>query len=157
MTSKQHKLEYYQIAAAQIDQAIDCYKEGTLQGYICATTLAGAGEEILGKLVSYQLNKSSALEENIISVLAKKGIDEKHKDFSKLKKEFIEMLNKSRNGYKHFKEDFCEEDFDPQIFAEMLINRAIINYDKIRNSITEKMDFFLDLTKAQRSEKKFKQ
>jgi hypothetical protein len=153
LTSKQHRLEYYQIAAAQIDQAIDCYKEGTLQGYICATTLAGAGEEILGKLVSNQLNEPNALEDNVISVLAQNGIDKKHKDFEKIKKEFIDVLNAPRNGYKHFKEDFCEKDFDPQLFAEMLINRAIINYGKIRNAITEKMDFFLDLTKKQRSKK----
>jgi len=148
-----HHLEYYLIASIQIDKAIDSYLEGTLGGYICATTLAGAGEEILGKLLSYQLNEDAALNEIVISILEQHDIDKNHKDFSKLKKEFRDMLNEPRNAYKHFNEEFCEKNVDPQFFAEMLINRAIINYEKLQDSITKKMGVFLEVTKAQRGVK----
>ena len=150
--SERHNLEYYQIAAFQIDAAIDQYLQGTLASYICAITLAGAGEEILGKLLRHQHNKDSALDKNVEEMLFKQGIKKSSQDFQRLKKEYKDMLNKPRNAFKHFKEDFCEEDVDPHLFAEMMINRAIINYGELRNSITQKMSHFLDFTKQEREE-----
>lgn len=143
--SKSHKLEYYQIAAFQIDKAAELYETGSLEDLICAVTLAGAGEELLGKIVTYQLNEQTALDENVTAVLLKNEIDKDHKNFQKLKKEFIDTLNEPRNAFKHFIEGFCQKDIDPHFYAEMYINRAIINYSKLRGSITTKMGRFLDV------------
>ena len=137
--SKSHQLEYHQIAAAQIDKAVDCFTENTLKGYICATTLAGAAEEVLGKLLNYQRNIKSILEETVIQILANHQITEEHDDFKRLKKNFITILNHPRDAYKHFNVGHCEKDFDPYLYAEMMLNRAIINYSNLRNKITPKI------------------
>lgn len=133
---KRFKLEYHHIAEFQIDKAIELYLEETLEGYICAITLAGAGEEILGKLTTIQGRESAY--QNLLNSL----IDE-FEDSDK--KRIGEISNFVRNSLKHFKEAFCEYDVDLELHARVMVMRAVANYITLRNLKTEKMTEFLEV------------
>ncbi len=66
--SKSFNLEYYHIAQTQVDKAIELYKAETIEGHMCAITLAGAAEEILGKLIEREGRESAF--QNLISSLS---------------------------------------------------------------------------------------
>lgn len=132
-----HTLEYYQIASTQIDKAIELYQEND---YICATTLAGAGEEILGSLLS-EHQVQNALNKTV------KNIINKEPDYDE--KNIRDTLNLPRNMFKHLKIDACEIDIDIEEAARSLILRGIINYQFVRNNITPKMKEFLQVIKTE--------
>ena len=125
-------MEYYEIAGQQLHKAIDLFYEGEC---ICAITLAGASEEVLGQLLEYEKGRKpfvSNLYDNIL------------KEFPDFKKmgTMKYSLNNTRNMLKHFDPDReCHEmkPFDDSVF---IILRAISNYVQLRDEITTKMSDF---------------
>lgn len=132
-------MEYYKIAEIQLLKAINLFEE---EDYICAITLAGAAEEILGKLVKYIKGKEV---HNVIDLYtietSKLGIS---------KKETIDTLNSARNILKHFKEnDECN--FKPVDDSVILILRAIVNYNIYRDGVLPEMIGFYKSDKVQQT------
>ena len=125
-------LEYYQVAEIQIETAIDLFNQGN---FICAITLAGAGEEILGKLLPPSAEIALKAMTNKISQIAPELSPKEIRD---------NYLNIVRNALKHVKEDICEQDIDLRLHAIHYIARACINYASLQNTLTAKMVAFSD-------------
>ena len=116
-------INYIEIALIQLDRAIDLYND---KDFICSTTLAGAAEEVLGRILKeaniykkktiFLYNKGN----NFRDFLVEKGI-------SKSSKEAIKTMNLQRDSFKHFKPEICEGSFDAKTWCFTLISRAIIN------------------------------
>jgi len=123
-------LEYYQLAEVQIETAIDLFNEGN---FICAITLAGAGEEILGKLLPPSTEIALESLTKKVSSLAPELSPKQIKD---------DYLNIVRNSLKHVKEDICEQDIDLRLHAIQYIARACVNYVTLRDTLTTKMIAF---------------
>lgn len=134
-----HNIEYHQIASLQIDKAIELYSDATIQGYICAVTLAGAAEEILGKLC----------EDNGVQPVLNEVLYDLGQEFTDYSKQEIHdgILNLPRNSFKHLKLDICEIDVDPRMEALLLIQRATINYCKLTRQKTDAMHRFFERVK----------
>lgn len=126
-----HNLEYHDLARIQIDTAIELYEQNN---FVSALTLAGAAEEISGKLL-HRLNKPTILSELKSDLSAQYSVSEK---------EIADALNQARNGFKHYVEDNCEKDIDIECEARILIQRAVINYCRLCNKKTENMSRFID-------------
>lgn len=124
------KIEYYQLAVIQIETAIDLFNE---QNFICAITLAGAGELILGKLLP--LSVETAMDEILTKV---------SEIVPNIPRDTIrdDYMNVIRNGFKHVNENICEQDIDIRLQAIQYITRACTNYAKLRNTMTTKMISF---------------
>jgi hypothetical protein len=123
------KINKMDVALVQLETAIDLFLYKC--NYICATTLAGAAEEILGTIVR-RSGKPNALGELCKVIKSKYNFDAK---------DIVESANYPRNEFKHFK--FPErEDFedDLQAVAAGYIVRAITNlfmHDKTMTCNTE--------------------
>lgn len=125
------KLTKFEIAERQLFHAIDQYLAGT--DLVSVITLAGAAEEILGKLVA---GKGY---ENALDLKVKKlckmfeFIFEKQANPS----DFRKLRNKARNELKHIgSEDFIELDLEQE--AVNMLDRAIKNYKKLNPRIVRK-------------------
>ena len=108
-------INYIEIALIQLDRAIDLYND---KDFICSTTLAGAAEEVLGRILKEANIYNSS--DNFRDFLVEKGI-------SKSSKEAIKTMNLQRDSFKHFKPEICEGSFDAKTWCFTLISRAIIN------------------------------
>lgn len=125
------KLTKFEIAERQLFHAIELYLAGT--NLVSVITLAGAAEEILGKLVS------SKGFENALDLKVKRlckmfefvhGKEANPKDFEKLR-------NKARNELKHIgAEDSIELDLEQE--AVNMLDRAIMNYKKLNPRVVRK-------------------
>jgi hypothetical protein len=129
--AKHTKIEYYEIAAIQIDRAIQLYFE---EDFVCAITLAGAGEEILGTLLEAQGKENSITE--VLQELKKK-------EPTYSIKELRDILNLPRNALKHVKEEVFETNLPIKESSQIMIRRAIINYAQLRKFKTKFMDDFI--------------
>lgn len=130
-------MEFYQIAQVQLHKAIELYRDGDYNGdYICAITLAGAAEETLGKLIKHCKGDDQG---HILDEMVNKIISE-HDGLSK--KEIIDVLNNARNGLKHFNSS-KEFEFKPVDDSTLLILRAILNYQRLREAVTKEMSTFI--------------
>lgn len=115
-------MEKKEIAFRQIKAAAKHYKSGE---YICCITLAGAAEEILGKIAKKR-SGSNQIENEII--YAQSG----YQYFSKTippKKELIQNINKIKNELKHNDTGenlWVEADFENE--AATLFVKAVKNY-----------------------------
>lgn len=118
-------LDYHDIARCQMDTAIQLYNEGN---FICATTLAKAGEEFLGK----HLGDTCAYKQ------LKNSLKNEHPDIaSKVN------LNAIANFLKHGSDlSLCEQEIPIKAEAMTIIFRAITNYLNFTESITKKMSAF---------------
>jgi hypothetical protein len=136
-----HKIEYYQIALIQLEKAIKLYL-GTvsLEAHICALTLAGAAEGLLGALVK-QSGKIHALDSILLEL-------QNEHDIAIEKKALIAELNHGRDALKHVLNfenpilDFIE--LKPSQDAGSMIMRGIINYKTLTNEITVNMREFAE-------------
>lgn len=125
-------IEYYEIATIQIDRAIQLYFE---KDYICAITLAGAGEEILGKLLS-----AEGKEDSLSDVLKELKIKNPTLEIKQMR----DMINLPRNALKHLKIEAFESELPIKTSAEIFIRRAILNYVRLRNFKTKYMNDFIN-------------
>ena len=124
-----------EVAIHQLDRAIDLFTQE--QDIICATTLAGASEEIFGKLLE-KIGGQSWLKEHIdlcLDLLGHAGHPEiKEKDIAKER-------NQLRNNLKHLcdGEDVLVINFE----AKEMIDRAINNMLKLGIPPSKKIDIFI--------------
>ena len=127
---KLHKIE---IARRQIDTAINLFLEK--QDYLSVVTLAGAGEEIIGKLLTRSSKK------NMVDSL--KQLDERlsgGRDFKIVNNE----INGFRNSLKHANDE-NEDEIDiaeSQEHAIAMITRALTNYASLKGDMSKQMRNF---------------
>ena len=120
------ELTKLEIAERQLIHAVELYLEGT--HLTSAITLAGAAEEILGKLVN-RLEKKNALE------LKVKRLCEMYEHVfneSAEPKSFVELRNLARDELKHIRTGNSLS-IDLEEEAVKLIDRAITNYKKLKS------------------------
>lgn len=127
-----------ELAVKQIETAIDIYMSG--KDFFSPITLAGAGEEILGRLIEKLGRKTSLSKKTeafieVHKIINKKIIDEKSARDN--------HINKARNSLKHLNAKEDDEDdsviMDPVFEAEAMLFRAIENYYAFTGMLTEKM------------------
>jgi len=117
-------LSKLQIANAQLDTSISLYLDG--KDLISAITLAGAAEEILGKLVKGSGGKSS-LEETVERLC---GMYEAAFEESPDPKVFADLRNRTRNELKH-RGLSDSVSFDLEREATSMIRRAVANHQAL--------------------------
>jgi hypothetical protein len=131
------EIPYYtklEIAEHQLERAIILFLDE--KDYISAITLAGASEEILGKLLN-QNKLENELDEIVSSFASHFGAGwEEHKKW------LIEDANYHRNNLKHVKEGQDISIF-PEAASEM-IDRSIANYWKLTGKQSENMKRYYD-------------
>ena len=127
-----HKID---IAVKQLETAIDLFIDH--KDYICAITLAGAAEEILGTLIR-RSGKIASMDE-LSNILQSKYAPE-----LTIRQIQDQYLNKSRNSLKHaniVEEDIIEIEIYPEAIS--IIARAIGNLLKLDRSVPyNAMKFF---------------
>ena len=137
------KLTKYEIAEAQITRALELYMSS--DDLISAITLAGAAEEILGKLVIAN-GGESALEEKV------KQLCRMHEfAFSETPnpKDYVNIRNRTRNELKHIG-DGEEIEVDLEREAVNMIRRAKVNLLKL-NPISRQKFWKFDKESVRRS------
>jgi len=128
------KLHKKEIAKRQIDTAIDLFLAGN--DYLSVVTLSGAGEEILGKLLSRHSKK------NMVDNL--KELDKSlsgGREFKIVNQE----INDFRNSLKHANDE-AEDEIDvteAQEHAIAMLARSLNNYYLFEGRLSSKMEQFL--------------
>lgn len=117
------KLSKLQIATSQLETAIELYLEG--DDLVSVVTLAGAAEEILGKL-AVNAGVPSAFEEALDRLC---GMYEAMFNELPDRKAFAELRNRARNEFKHIGLQ-PDVDVDLEREAVNMLRRAIENYRK---------------------------
>ena len=127
------KIRKSEIARNHIEAAIDLYRSGGDRA--CIVTLAGAAEEVLGKLVSRQGKK------NVIAGLAEAAT----RDGSSLTPvQLSRLINRTRNALKHANDiDEDEIEIHPDEATAML-TRGMINYMQLTGAFSPKMHEFYE-------------
>ncbi len=122
------------IASRQLDTAIDLYFSGDL---ISAVTLAGAADEILGKMVR-GFGQNSSLDDAVERMC---GMYEAAFGEPADPKAFVDLRNRARNEFKHIASamDFSG---DLEREAHSMIKRAIENCRKLRLGNFERFRHF---------------
>lgn len=135
MTSGISKLD---LALIQLDRSIDLYLQGTTQEMVCAITLAGAAEEILGRLV--ENGGGTAAFHDTIRLLC--GMQEAAWPESKADpKAYVTIRTKARNDLKHITDG---APFTANLERETvsIIRRAIANHRKLGCGFVERYRAF---------------
>jgi len=123
-------LTQLQLAEIQLDRAICLYLDES--DFVCAITLAGAADVLLGKLLAG--SGGEPLVENYAVVISKFNVALGGAPIEK--KDAIAELNAARDSMKHFRAegavsfDFAEEAYE-------LIDRAVGNFLRLTNSETQ--------------------
>jgi hypothetical protein len=117
------RLSKPQIATAQLDTAIALYLKG--DDLVSAITLAGAAEEILGKL-ALNAGAKSAFDETLDRLC---GMYEAAFNEKSDRKAFVELRNRARNEFKHIGLQ-SDVSVDLEREAVNMLRRAIDNYRK---------------------------
>lgn len=137
--------EYNQadVASAQLDAAIRLFLDD--EDYFSSATLAGAADEIFGKMIEDQGGKNSLSidTDHLMSLLT-----DVEKDTLKTKKGerngIMNILNFQRNWLKHRnKENFTNYN-DPKFEARELLNRSVRNFLVLNNKRTNSINRFLE-------------
>jgi hypothetical protein len=126
-----------QIALRQLDTALRLFEEGN--DYYSVVTLAGAADEIFGRLLESQGGVSALASLTKAAVAIHLTVHGKAGD----EKAYVERANRARNALKHLKAggadhvalDICEEAAD-------MLDRAISNYWELAQTITPAMERF---------------
>ena len=129
------------VALEQLEVAL---KQFQLGNFFAAITLAGAADEIMGK-VCRELNVQSSLETlQRAQVLYNQIIRPNHKiDEKKLKKRVADNANYAKNKTKHINAILEPTvDFEPDEEARDLINRALDNWWSLGQPFTPEMSSF---------------
>lgn len=137
-------LSNLEIAHRQIERAIVLFLDD--QDYVSALTLAGAAEEILGKL----LNKEGKdhwidrVSKRALRALGFRKIELQTPEALKAKKEIANIVNRHKNTFKHYNSDGTVTLLVDVAAAEM-IDRAISNYFDLTRRKTGVMEMFKEL------------
>lgn len=128
------------VALKQLETALRLYFER--EDYYSVITLAGASEEVFGKLLK-ENNPENALDS------LKKGGVAIHKVLSDediAEKEFSDRANWVRNLFKHWSPGQPKVfEFDAPEEAKDMLNRAIDNYSELTGNPTPAMEKFQDM------------
>lgn len=133
-----------EIAHQQLERAIDLFMGP--KDYISALTLAGAAEEILGKLLNKR-GQSHWLDEITSGALDALGFvdDDAYSSEGKAaRKEVANLANFYKNRCKHFSEN-DQISFPVDVKAAEMIDRAISNYWDFTNRETGSMGRFREV------------
>jgi hypothetical protein len=128
------KLHKMKIAERQIHTAIDIFLAGN--DYLSVVTLAGAGEDILGKLLARHSQKNAV--DNL------KELDKRisgGREFKIVNQE----INGFRNSLKHANDE-TEDEMDVaegQEHAIAMLSRSLHNYNLLEKRLSNKMEQFL--------------
>ena len=138
------KLHKREVARRQIDTAIDLFLDG--KDYLSVVTLAGAGEEILGSLIT------RAGKKRIIDHLI--DLDKKLSKGGRRFKIVNQEINGFRNSLKHA-DDPTEDIVDvveDQEHAIAMLARALTNFYELEGKLSVRMEQFYIWLKQNRSE-----
>ena len=127
-------LSKLEIAQIQLNRSIELFFNE--KDYISAITLAGAAEEILGKLLKVEDKEIKNSLEEIIDITINNCEERLNEEIKK--KDIVSLANYYRDHCKHFKDGkdtFFSVDFE----AAHLIDRASRNYFKLTGAETEEM------------------
>lgn len=130
--SKPETISKSDIAIVQLNDAMNLFVDGN---FISAITLAGAAEEILGKLLEGK-DVLSISAELFLTFKSDLNLD-LEVGFSR--KMLSDNLNFLRNELKHRGEDVLEVNFCDEAF--WMINRALFNAAKLDISVAKKDQF----------------
>lgn len=133
-----------EIAHRQIERAIVLFIDD--KDYVSALTLAGAAEEILGKLLNNE-GREHWLDSISKSALRALGFQKKEIqsiEAAKIKKAIANFANQHKNRIKHYNQDGSVTFFTDVAAAEM-IDRAIANYFDLTQRETGAMGRFKEL------------
>jgi len=119
MEDKYLTMSKLEVAEHQLNAAIRMFLDE--RDFVCAITLAGAAEEILGKLLEKQGRQHSVAE--FAEACVKVGRHLFNENWTT--KHFVEMQNFFRNGLKHLTDG--EPITVPPAAAEEIIGRAVDN------------------------------
>ena len=125
------------IALRQLETALHLYFEG--EDYYSVITLAGASEEILGKLLSEAGNNTA------LDSLKKDGSAVHEALFGEdlPEKQISSRANEMRNSLKHWSQGKPKViEFDARTEAKDMLNRAVDNYYNLTGELTPTMDKF---------------
>ena len=125
------------IGLMQIETALKLYFEG--QDYFSAITLAGAAEEIFGKLLS-----TRGIENSLESITAAStAIHQKLFGSPVARKDIADRANRARNALKHVELNESQMvSLDPKEEAKDMLQRAVDNYWLLEQSLTPAMERF---------------
>lgn len=125
------------IALAQLETALRLFTEG--QDLFSAITLAGAADEILGKLVTSRGGESALNSLTNASAAIHQHLFGEHGD----RKGFADRANLARNALKHLEAGGMPTvNLDLRQEAVDLLNRAVANYWTLKTSLTPAMEAF---------------
>lgn len=127
-----------EIAKRQLDRSISLFFNE--KDFVSSLTLAGASEEILGKLLNKQ-GIPHIMDEIIKGSLALNEIELESPDEPKARKSITGMMNRFKNKLKHYNEDGSIT-FSVDFYAAEMINRAAQNYFTLTSDETELMKRF---------------
>jgi len=131
------------IALTQLESSLRLFRE--CDDYFSVLTLAGAAEEILGKLL-----RSSGRHQNALDDLTS-GAVLIHKHLfgeDSGEKEFANRANRARNASKHLDAGGPTITLDIRDEAKDMLNRAIDNYWLLEESLTPAMRLFTQEQRA---------
>jgi hypothetical protein len=122
------------VALLQLDRALDLYQAGGVQDLVCAITLAGAAEEILGRLVEGDGGTTAfgdTLE--LLCGMHKAAFPNDDPD----PRAYATLRNKTRNDFKHIT-DNTPFAGDLEREASSMLRRAMTNHRKLGAGFVEK-------------------
>lgn len=137
-------LSNLEIAHRQIERAIVLFLDE--RDYVSALTLAGAAEEILGKLLNKE-GKEHWLDSISKGALKALGFRKKELEMPealKAKREIVNISNRHKNTFKHYNSDETIT-LLVDVAAANMIDRAISNYFDLTQRETGAMGRFKEL------------
>ena len=119
-------------AKRQLDRAIKLFFDEA--DYYSAITLAGASEEILGKMLEArgETHALTSISSTITEILSANDVP------TLTNRELIRQLNDVRDWLKHYR-DGKDLDFDAKEAALQLIDRAVSNYFQLTGGESNEM------------------
>lgn len=122
-----------EIARIQLERALELFLSGS--DFVSAITLAGAAEEITGKLLG------AAGKRHAIDDLADAALCKRDSRSDPERKAIVGLANRIRNGLKH-SDDGRNLTFDPQAVAAEMLDRAVQNHFTLTHEESPQMATF---------------
>lgn len=129
-------LSNLEIAKRQLDRSISLFFDE--RDYVSSLTLAGAAEEVLGKILNHERSSSHSLDELIKGALKINSVPVGGHKEKKAKKEIANIANYFKNRIKHYNAE-GEITFSVNFYAAEIINRAMSNYFAVTRNETALM------------------
>ena len=136
----------FEVSQHQIETAIRLFLDE--DDFYCSATLAGAAEEVLGKMLSEKRKVNNSLQSLTAATLRMLSAQEVEalsdgrplKGYAVLKEE----INFYRNWLKHYSEDDFRIEIDAKEAAEELIDRSVTNFFLLSQRESAPMRRFLE-------------